>query len=98
MRHARIWTASLLLLLLAIDAGSEQIALADARQRRMSFHNRLLLNRAVIGGLDKLEVLLLVHEHRATPTSALVRVWAVGYRRTMPRSNTCEWRCRSTSC
>jgi hypothetical protein len=41
-----------------------------ARERRMSFHNRLLLNRAVLSGLPSIEVLLLVEMGAAVEVSA----------------------------
>jgi hypothetical protein len=56
----------------------------------MSFHNRLLLNRAVVSGLERLEVMLLVRDQGLAPTTALVErlggrvrrtVAAVGYLR-----------------
>src|SRR5439155_16799055 len=40
--------------------------------RRMSFHNRLLLNRAAVSGLRTIEVMLAVRDHSLETTSALV--------------------------
>ena len=42
-----------------VTAGFAQPPRAAARERRMSFHNRLLLNRAAVTGLRSLEVMLL---------------------------------------
>jgi hypothetical protein len=59
-----------------IDAQS-----AHETQRRMSFHNRLLLNRAVLAGLRSIEVLLLVKDatggfDAATASTALTNAIA----------------------
>jgi len=45
---------------------------SDSTERRMSFHNRLLLNRAAVTGLQNLEVMLLVADSRATHVSARI--------------------------
>lgn len=90
MRHAGIGIASALTIWLAMDVGAARITATDAQPRRMSFHNRLLLNRVVISGLDRLEVMLLAHDQGLAPTTALVQrlggrvrrtVTAVGYLR-----------------
>jgi hypothetical protein len=46
--------------LVTFGAAHYQLQQESLRPRRMSFHNRLLLNRAAIGGLKTLEVMLLV--------------------------------------
>jgi hypothetical protein len=72
-----------------LAAASLQISV-EPRERRMSFHNRLLLNRAVVTGLQSIEVLLLVEAAALTRTAARVetlggRVYrteaAIGYLR-----------------
>lgn len=48
----------------------------------MSFHNRLLLNRAVVTGLDELEVMVLVADGGLTPVATLVERLGGRVRRT----------------
>jgi hypothetical protein len=54
-----------------VTAGTAQVSPETAvRERRMSFHNRLLLNRAVVTGLRSIEVLLLAETSTANAAAA----------------------------
>lgn len=70
-QRAEIWIAAALLVALVQD-GRTSRSISEAFSRRMSFENRLLLNRAAISGLPTLEVMLLVRDHAMPMVSALV--------------------------
>ncbi|MPZ17587.1 MAG: S8 family serine peptidase [Luteitalea sp.] len=65
-------TVSCLLVGLTVVSVIALIAPTEAETQRMSFHNRLLLNRAAVSGLRALEVMLLVTDNGLTATSARV--------------------------
>lgn len=55
--------AGTLLAVLAFAAGPARLSIEEApREKRISFHNRLLLNRIVLAGLKQAEVLLLASD------------------------------------
>lgn len=65
MQHTlrRVMPALALVALIVLAAGAVMVfTQPSAPERRMSFHNRLLLNRAVLSGLRSIEVLLVVTE------------------------------------
>jgi hypothetical protein len=66
---------NLALVLAVLAAGHRSPEAADTLPRRLSFHNRLLLNRAVLAGLDSIEVLVLATDDR--PSFALAEVSAL---------------------
>src|SRR5437016_4435242 len=72
MRVAELATAFGLVGCLAIDTSVTQESVAGNHVRRMSFHNRLLLNRAAVSGLRTLEVMLVVTDQRLSAVSLLV--------------------------
>lgn len=57
------WIASAVVCLVVLAPGTARVSTGQppAPERRMSLHNRLLLNRAVVSGLRSIEVLLLVN-------------------------------------
>lgn len=67
--------------MLASESSHGASAAASSSGRRMSFHNRLLLNRAVLSGLKSIEVLLLAaRADDRWPASVSGRVSALGGR------------------
>ena len=72
----RALSASIVLALVCLQTlGSQSVQVGTPETaRRMSFHNRLLLNRAVVSGLKSIEVLLLAggHDFRTEEVSARV--------------------------
>ena len=69
---------------LTIDMHATQTSSTAATRRRMSFHNRLLLNRAAVSGLRTLEVMLAVSRDGLMAASALVERLGGRVRRTEP--------------
>jgi Subtilase family len=67
-----IWAWLAFTLWLPGEAGTTLTATAATQSRRMSFHNRLLLNRAVVSRLRTLEVMLVAGDHGVAPAAALV--------------------------
>lgn len=84
MRSVVIGTAVVVSLRLVGVAERSQDSTAGTQPRRMSFHNRLLLNRAVVTRLETLEVLLAVGTKGLEPTTALVERLGGRVRRTEP--------------
>ena len=60
----RTLSAVIVILAVAIAGGGSS---RETSPRRMSFHNRLLLNRAVLAGLELIEVLVLARPEPAAP-------------------------------
>lgn len=72
MRSAQLATALGVVAWLATNERIAPLPTASERPRRMSFHNRLLLNRAAVTKLRTLEVMLVVRDQGIAPASALV--------------------------
>jgi hypothetical protein len=81
LRTGGIGIALVAVVRFAIVADSQHVSTA-AQPRRMSFHNRLLLNRAVVAGLQTLEVMLLVGRDAVAQTTTLVQRLGGRVRRT----------------
>jgi hypothetical protein len=71
MRPSQSWIASgVCLVVFALGAARVSMSQPPAPERRMSLHNRLLLNRAVVSGLRSIEVLLLVNRAERNPVTS----------------------------